>query len=373
MRFAMNEKCWCNSGLEFKNCHYNRDRLAPVSQGEAIRASKDLSLRKACYVPSVLKDECSSKIIKAHTVSKSGSLEPISDSTNHVLGLKISLANLIKNDGRLQLEKIGINQASTFTGFCSYHDKSLFSCIEDRPFQADEEQCFALLYRSISKELYAKEGALKTNDLLKGMDNGKSEFQQVLIQSFVADYKLGVEAAIQELSTLKLKLDDELVGKSSLDICHVVLEFNKYLPIVVSSICSPTEDFQGNSIQDLSDLTVEAQPLFFNSFSSGGKSFVVFSFLKKDFKIRGFVDSFLCIEQSKMFTALVSFFCGSAENIFVSPDWWDSLVSKPKRKINKLLLAGIFQTSDSYSKMLVDDGTFFPTDATIESIKRLNF
>ena len=119
MKIGRNEKCWCNSGKKFKHCHYGRENETPISKGEAIGYTQKNSLRKCCYVPDSLKHECSKRIINAHTVSKSGSLKEIADESNHVLGLKISLPNIIKNEGKLIPEKIGINQASTFKGFCS--------------------------------------------------------------------------------------------------------------------------------------------------------------------------------------------------------------------------------------------------------------
>ncbi|MEH1678706.1 hypothetical protein V7F43_22365, partial [Salmonella enterica subsp. enterica serovar Enteritidis] len=75
--------------------------------------------------------------------------------------------------GRWVPEKIGINQASTFTGFCAVHDRILFSCLENEKFTGTDEQCFALMFRSLSKEIYAKEGGRRSSDFAKNADKGK--------------------------------------------------------------------------------------------------------------------------------------------------------------------------------------------------------
>jgi len=45
--------------------------------------------------------------------------------------------------GKLPTAKLmGINVASTFTGFCSYHDNLIFEPIEKQPFQNSLQQIF---------------------------------------------------------------------------------------------------------------------------------------------------------------------------------------------------------------------------------------
>lgn len=107
----------------------------PVSKAEALKFSKSNSQRKACYAPASMHEDCDKRIVQAHTLSKSSSLKAIADSSNHVMGVVMNLPSLIKTteDG---FQKIGINQASTFTGFCAVHDRILFSCLENENLQA---------------------------------------------------------------------------------------------------------------------------------------------------------------------------------------------------------------------------------------------
>jgi len=372
MKIGRNQKCWCNSGKKFKHCHYGRENDEPISKGEAIGHTKKNSSRKLCYVSSDLKHECSKKIINAHTISKSGSLKEIADESNHVLGLKINLPNIMKNKGKLIPEKIGINQASTFKGFCSTHDKTLFSCIEDREFIGDEEQCLALMYRSVAKELYAKEGMLNTSEFIKGGDKGRQPIEQMFLQKFASVQQLGINAAIKELSELKQQLDEQLLGNTAGNLTHLIIESTKPMPVAVSSIIAPISDFSGNRIQDLGDLSVEAQQLIFNSFSSDGKGYVVFSWAKESQKVLGFINSLLAINESKIFSALIRFFFGLAENTFTSPLWWDTLTSEQKDKIQKLIMSGVNPMEFEPNSLLVDDGLEF-SGWEIARLEKINF
>lgn len=372
MKIGRNEKCWCGSGKKFKHCHYGREKEQPFSKGEAIGESKKIGARKCCYVPKELKGECDKKIINAHTISKSGSLKEIADTTNHVLGLKIDLANLFKHKGKLVPERMGINQASTFTGFCAKHDKELFSCIEDQEFCGSERQLHALMYRSVAKELYAKEGSLLSSELLKSGDRGKHPIDQLFIQKFAADNQLGIDAAQKELSELKGKLDEQLLGKASNNLSHLIMKAKSPVPVVVSSIVSPVSDFEGNLIQDLGDLSVPAESLVFNSFSSDGKGYVVFSWLKESSKVLGFINTLLAIDRDNIFSALVRFFFGVSENTFISPVWWDGLDTSQKDKIQELIMAGVNPFEFEPKELLVDDGIIF-TGWDVVDITKVNF
>ena len=372
MKIGRNEKCWCNSGKKFKYCHYGRENEQPISKGEAIGYTKKNSSRKCCYAPDSLKHLCSKRIINAHTISKSGSLKEIADESNHVLGLKIDLKNLIKNEGKLIPERIGINQASTFKGFCSTHDKDLFSCIEDREFIGDEEQCLALMFRSVAKEIYAKEGGLNTSEFIKGGDKGKEPFDQMIIQQFANIYQLGINTAIKELSDLKSQLDDQLLGVTIGDFSHLIIESASPMPVAVSSMVYPLTDFDGSIVQDLGDLSVVAEPLVFNSFSSENKGFVVFSWLKSSKKVLGFVHSLLAVEEHKTFSALIRFFFGVAENTFTSPSWWESLTIQQKEKIENLIMSGVKLMDFDPDSLLIDDGIEF-SGWEIATFSKINF
>ncbi|WP_105174474.1 SEC-C metal-binding domain-containing protein [Pseudoalteromonas sp. T1lg122] len=372
MKMGRNESCWCGSNKKFKHCHYGREKQASITKGEAIDYSQKNALRKYCSVPDELKHECSKKIINAHTISKSGSLKEIADESNHVLGLKISLPNLIKSEGKLTPEKIGINQASTFKGFCSVHDKSLFACIEDREFVGDEEQCLALMYRSIAKELYAKEGGLNTSEFIKGGDKGKGLMEQLFIQKFVLDQQKGIKAAIQELSEVKSKLDDQLLKKSYGNLSHLIIESESPMPVAVSSVVAPITDFDGNFIQDLGDLNVVAEQLIFNSFSSNGKGYVVFSWLTSSTKVLAFINSLLAKDTDKIFSGLIRFFYGAAENTFTSPEWWNDLTVEQKGKIEELIMSGVNPFEFEAQNLLRDDGIDF-SGWEIGSLRKVNF
>lgn len=89
-------------------------------------------------------DNCSTKIIKAHSISKSAVLKNISTKINgkHVLGHFKKTKPIEPNPllHRIREKYIDINSALTFTGLCKFHDNSLFENIDKNPFDFDNPE-----------------------------------------------------------------------------------------------------------------------------------------------------------------------------------------------------------------------------------------
>lgn len=359
LALGRNDKCWCGSKLKFKHCHKDREREKPMSLGEKLAFGNNISKRETCYAPENLLSDCD-KVIKSHTISKSSALKSIADDSKHVLGHKHNLANFRKNNAQFKLERIGINNASTFKGFCKKHDKEFFSCFEDSPFVGTKEQCIALTYRSVAKEIYAKEEAIEAAKFIRrNADRGKPLFLQIIIQEEIYAYKLGSEMALSELYTIKSNLYAELSDNSDKLFSFLVIESASPLPIVVSSITNPTHDLKDEHLQDLANLEKAAEQLVFNAFTSNDKGFVVFSWLKTAEVIDRFMNSLPEIDKKDIFSYLVKLFFSSAENTFISPDWWNTLNTEHQQKIEALFKISTNYTEERPRNVLTDNSIKF--------------
>ena len=138
MKTGRNEPCPCGSGKKYKKCClYKPDEQrfaeAIMYSSENIRNEARI---KQCLHPN--KDECDGKIIKAHAIQNNRILNKISD--NGIVITMDGVSNLIFQSS----DKKGRKIATTFTGFCSYHDKTLFQDVEDKDFVGTKKQIFLL-------------------------------------------------------------------------------------------------------------------------------------------------------------------------------------------------------------------------------------
>jgi len=109
---------------------------------------------------------CKNPAIRSHAVQKNGWLSSISEN-GHVMGVPRQIAaNLYQsspdNPPVSKIERIGLNEASTFWGYCNSHDTQLFDCIERQPLcKNNTAQAMALHLRAMSFERVAKRSQLE--------------------------------------------------------------------------------------------------------------------------------------------------------------------------------------------------------------------
>lgn len=234
-----------------------------------------------------------------------------------------------RNNGRVIPKLTGINRASTFTGFCTIHDDSIFAPIEKRLFMASPEQCFLVAYRSLSMELFLKNAALTTNALSRQSDRGTSPLIQQEIQHVVSLYERGLKLGLNDSQYHKGVCDELLVQGSFEETRAYVIEFDRPIPIVSSGGVLPEAGFDGNSLQDLGLSGRPADFIACNSFINGDRGCVVFSWLQhSDHSCVPFIESLAEISNGALADCLVRFLFEFCENIHMAPDWWESLPRK---------------------------------------------
>lgn len=128
MKVGKNEPCSCGSGKKYKKCCLKKteeQKYAEAIIGSLSTLRRDSRIKR-CLHPT--QQECDGSIIKAHAIQNNRILNKI-DLDGYVFTMDRT-SNLIFQDAQKKGRKI----ATTFTGFCSYHDKVLFQEIEGREF-----------------------------------------------------------------------------------------------------------------------------------------------------------------------------------------------------------------------------------------------
>jgi len=368
-KIGRNAPCWCGSKVKYKKCHYAREQDAKISHGEAHKVAKSFKrTEKICSVPNSMKNKCTEQIIKAHTISKSNCLAEIADETNHVLGLKPSLSSLVKNKGTINPERIGINSASTFTGFCSYHDNKIFLPLETKVFSASDEQCFLFAYRTIARDIYMISGSENFISFMKKADKGKPLHEQKIIQALSVALDTNNQLDIKEFSEYKTIFDRKLEKKEYGFLSHFIIVLPEPPPVMVSATVAPFTNFNDDIIQDTTNPKAKLEHVIFNSFSNNKKGYITFTWLSEHRVIKQFIQSLQDIDSEKIFSALIGFFFQYVENIYFSPSWWKNLTEIQKISITEKIQQGMLAVpSHSLSDSKEEFGLF-----KIEEIKAIN-
>lgn len=350
MKLGRNKPCWCGSGKKYKKCHLDREQQEPVNKKIIHKQLNGFYSQKYCSAPSSMSAECSGKIIKAHSISKSSSLKEIANN-GHVLTTFKGAIDFDKGF-KISPKKIGIQKASTFTGFCAHHDKTLFQPIEDSDFVISEESCFLIAYRAVSREIFVKERTSGTFDLLKDLDKGKGLEQQLSIQSEHKRLTENNDLSLSDLKHIKNKLDAMLNEKDQRKLSHIVFTLSEPPKVMTSAAVGLTFDFQGGEVQRISqDPNIIPSYIIINSFSSNGVGYICISWIEEHNIVASkFVESLK--RTSSIGASLLAFIFTAIENNYLSEDWWSSLESSQKDYLMGLYSQGVM--TSTYSDALVD-------------------
>ena len=360
-KIGRNEKCWCGSGKKYKHCHLNRESQKPLPKSEAIRRFRGAFSKKMCLAPPSWTNECDGQIVQAHTVSKSGSLGRIARK-GHVYSLKPVLGTNNRSDrlSRFTPKLKGINQASTFSGFCARHDDLIFTPLEKHVFNGSSEQCFLLGYRALARELYTKRAAVESIGLIHDLDKGLPLAEQVRFQSDHQAMELGILTGYHDLMAYKSDFDSILEKGTFKSVRGYVIEFVNPPFLMCSGSVLPEQDFSGVILQDLGRLSKTPDLLTFSSFFGGESGVIVFSWLSSsDRSCEAFAASLHAIPDKFLTDSLLRFFFEHCENIHIGPDWWENIQERNRHALIERFAISASPHEERRPGVLMDDGVQF--------------
>jgi hypothetical protein len=233
----------------------------------------------------------------------------------------------IERDDSLSMtwQDIGRNLASTFEGFCSTHDTSLFLPIDTKPFDVtDQQQSFLYAYRAVARELHSTmEAAIRVQSMYQkrveaGIDTGDQPERAGL---------MAVERMLHAHSTFvyKSKLDRALVNEQYDVLTHTVITFTAQSPAVAASAFFDLDTRPNDE---------EAPRVALNIFAiSKDETIAVFSYMEKDGEtveeyIRDVSESEGLYQKYRLSRMLLM----HAENFVIAPSLFDTW-SPEKRSV----------------------------------------
>lgn len=338
-----NSLCWCGSGKKLKQCHLDRQTQPKDNPWDAVNINRKAFSKKKCYASGVGLGDCKGGVIKAHTVSRGPNLSKISKN-GHVLKFDANIPELNKNGGELSINKVGISDASVFYGFCSEHDRNLFSCLENEIFVGRPDQCLATAYRTMSRELYGKDAASHLRETLRNADKGRNLFEQFMLQNILNDMDIGNSAARRDLNAIHDTLTKALVNSQPEVLNSIIFEFASPLPFMFAGAWSPFTDFYDEYLQNGLSKEILEQVIF-SSFSGSPGSIICVSWRNID-DAPGMViaQQLMRLSDEHLASACLQFIMKHIENVFFNPDWFEALSEDSKNHLKQLATYGIDPT-----------------------------
>ena len=285
-------------------------------------------LHKGCKFKNCLhpdKSNCSKKIVQAHSIQRNKILNKIAD--NGIVLSYIALKTFFTDS----LEEIGIKSASTFYGFCNYHDAYLFSPIESNDYNQTDEQNFLHAYRGCAREYAMKYEAFH---LTKKLAPKLPQYYDFLIEVLLAEQQASLDLiAFLEKFHLEIQKPNKS-GDFSIISAHIS-RFPYESLIAVNSMFYIIYDFEGHIINDLSDASTTPSPTFLSVFPQNGETIVLLSCFTDELnKFQNIYSQLTKFSQERLEQFYSNLIMTHCENFFLSPNKWNNqLLAKQKEYI----------------------------------------
>lgn len=309
-----------------------------------------------CSHPSAPGD-CTGPVIRAHSVSRAAVLNRLA-TDGHVFGFTVDHGQMLR--GRVEPRRVGVREASTFSGFCSRHDGQLFRPLDEpEGFRLDDETVFLLTYRALVREGYLKECQLATHRLYAQDAKLQAAMSPDLARD-VSDFFAGVQLGVEDYHVTKQEYDAVLRERafSRTRYCAIALEAPPQL--ATSNAVQPEVDFLGHPILAPGSLLNRgARPRMVAQNvlpTAAHEVTAVFSWVDDNPAADQLIGSLLALHAEAIPAALVRYAFEFSENVFFAPDWWLALPAEVREalteRFNRTLGLEVVRDHDA----LADDG-----------------
>jgi len=355
MKRGRNDPCWCGSGLKYKKCHLDRESSDAVRPWDIDKEMRNCASRGTClHVGQGIQSICGRPAVRSHSVPKS-MLKRIAHN-GHLYFHSGTVMDFERTGGELRTRLIGINSASVLPVYCQSHDNDTFAPLERVAFCSTKEQCFLLTYRAVCLEYQKKSNDLAMIPAMRQLDRGKKLGDQILIQARAEAISYSFELSLRDLATRKTKLDSMLLAHDFSDMYAYVVTFDSDADVLCSSILYPEYDFDGRSLQDLSNPNTTMEIVAFSLLTTpAGSAFVMAWDKDSEATCRRLANSLDSFSDRGLGHGILRFIFEFCENNYIRPAWWDNLEPEIRGKISARMQRAISDEA-RLPGCLADDG-----------------
>lgn len=325
IKIGRNDLCPCKSGKKYKKCHGAMEEKNDIIDSDIpvqslIERKVKAGHIKHCIHPE--KSKCTENIIKAHSIQNNRIINKISRKGEVYMVKPIATNYSFK----MRFKSVGRKVATTFTGFCGFHDKLLFQPIEDRDYIGSKDQNFLFAYRVFSFEYHKK---MEAQNLSRKTLDEKPNL--VIDKKYIAHLD-GYDLSIRDSILHKEIFDNALLNQDYEIVETVVLNIEGASKFAVSSGFYLEYDLKGKKVNRLENSEDIMKLLMVNIFPQNEHTFVLFSWLKEHTDTYSeFKAQLLSLNNEEIIQLLNNLIPAYSENAVYNPDFIDNWNENEKK------------------------------------------
>ena len=279
-----------------------------------------------CFYHDKLK--CNGKIKQSHSLQRNGRLSIIEgpDSKGNQVIYTFTEMEADEKSMFASLKPIGKGVASTFFGFCDHHDTTLFSTIENFPFDNSDQHCFLHTYRSFAHSYHMKKEHIKAS-------SADTEYARTIPKYVFADMIWTAKMGMAELEIEKLKLDKMIENREHNGLEYLIYQLPQKFPIACSSIISPKYSYYGKPMNNHVDPNIPFSTIMLTVLPDVSETIIILACFPEDEKAKNLFDELDTLKPLQFEKAISSLMTNNAENTFFTFFLWNALGKKGQRQL----------------------------------------
>lgn len=275
---------------------------------------KKYSRIKDCFYHD--KTSCHGEIKLSHSIQRNGRLSILEEEVN---GNKViySLSSFTSTEKKFiqKLDPIGKAKASTFFGFCDYHDSNIFSPIENHPFDNSDKHCFLHSYRAFAHSYHNKNEEYKSPPLLL------KDFPQHIKKEIEQATKIGVD----DMNFYKKRIDLMIEEKDYSGLQYFTCILPDLYPVACSTCITPDYTYMGTPMNNHLNPNMRFSPIMATVLPDSDQTIIILSCFSNDKKAELFIDEIETLNDYNLKKVISTLLISYAENTFFSPSLWNKL------------------------------------------------
>lgn len=344
-------RCWCGSAMRLEECHIVPIK-AELTADDVRTIVMSVDRRGRCHYPDAPKG-CQGGIVRAHTVPRH-SLRSIAEQS-HVFGFTAEWLRPRPGQSHIEVQRVGINRASVFLGFCQYHDNSLFRSVETGDdFPLTKASAFLIAFRATAREVFNYRNGIAFSSVLRDHARAAnpSDWRLEDAETFIAHLSRSAEDVGYHEKMFALEWQS---GQRSTIFGRGVL-LAKPPDVMCAAMFIPEFDVRGANLENRkTQVPYENVTLYMGAY---GKRGICGLFCRDDFgpNARRFVDSFLEQDPERLPSAFVRLAFEVSENTYFRPSWWTTLTEDNRKSLTRRFRRTTMPTEPRRGDAYRDDG-----------------
>jgi hypothetical protein len=331
---------------------------------------------RECVIPG-----CTNMSIRrSHSIPKSSVLENIA-TDNHLFKPEVDMSN---QKLCMVMERIGINNASVFPGFCSLHE-NMFKDFESDGVIDDAENSLLQTYRSICRERVFREIEMEINKKMQQvyLDKLQNEAKELLLRKLsVTDPECKVQklkitggdsilqlfdkfndyimSSISPLKQIEQSIYDCLNGGDKTKILGITTTIDIKIPL---SLCG----YATTAYKLADDNNLRTAYIFLNVIPLESSTTIICIAEKEHRNVFDAYTDFTFSDPGNMLNMIESFMINGCDHWFICPDYWQHMPEDKQKRILFDILNSEDSFIDQYPISIFDDVRSYILDVFIKN------